>query len=81
LPESANGDDSIAERTGDGLIDSKDNEMIEEIDGELANVIEDFLHAVEIEVAKRIGKHTLPQYRLNPFLVALCRPRGPAQVS
>jgi hypothetical protein len=70
----------IAERTGNGLIDSKDKEMIEEMDGELATVIEDFLRAVEIE-ATRIGKHTLPQYRLRPFSVALCRGRVPAQVS
>jgi hypothetical protein len=71
----------IAERTGNGLIGSKDKEMIEEMDGELANVIEDFLRAVEIEAAKRIGKHALPQYRLSPVSVALCRPRVPAQVS
>jgi hypothetical protein len=70
----------IAERTGNGLLDSKEMEMMEEMDGELATVIEDFLRAVEIE-ATRIGKHTLPQYRLRPFSVALCRGRVPAQVS
>jgi len=49
----------IAERTGDALVYSKDKEMMEEIDGELANVIEDFLRAVDVEalrLAKRIGK-------------------------
>jgi len=49
----------IAERTGDALVYSKDKEMMEEIDGELANVIEDFLRAVDVEalrLTKRIGK-------------------------
>jgi hypothetical protein len=52
----------IAERTGDALIYSRDKEMMDEMDGELANVIEDFLRAVDVEalrLAKRIGKHTL----------------------
>ena len=38
----------IAERTGDALIRSKGKEMMEEMAGKLANVIEDFLHAVEV---------------------------------
>jgi len=41
---------------------------------ELANVIEDFLPAVDVEtlrLAKRIGKHTLSQYRVSPVSVAL----------
>jgi hypothetical protein len=74
----------IAERTGDALVYSKDKEMMEEMDGELANVIEDFLRAVDVEalrLAKRIGKHTLSQYHASPFSVALRRARVPAQVS
>ncbi len=66
----------IAERTGDALVYSKDNETFEEMDGELANVIEDFLRAVDVEalrLAKRSGKHSLPQYSVGPFSVALCR--------
>jgi len=72
----------IAERTGDALIIWKDKEMMENLGGELENVIEDFLRAVDVEalrLAKRIGKHTLSQYRVSPFSVALCRARAPAQ--
>jgi len=74
----------IAERTGNALIYSKDKEMMEELDGELANVIEDFMRAVNVEAlrhAKRFGKYTLSQYRVSPFSVALCRARAPAQAS
>ena len=49
----------IAERTGDALVYSKDKEMIERMDEELANVIEDFLRAVNVDalrLTKRIGK-------------------------
>ena len=66
----------IAERTGDALIYSKDKEMLEEMDRELANVIEDFLRGVDVEVlrlAKRNGKHSLSQYCAGPFSVAFCR--------
>jgi len=72
----------IVERTGDALIRSKDKEMMEEMAEELANVIKDFLSAVDVEalcVAKRIGKHTLSQYRVDPFSVALCRARASTQ--
>ena len=65
-----------AERTGDALICSKDKEVFEEMDRELANVIEDFLRAVNVEalrLAKRSGKHALPQYSVGPFSVAFCR--------
>jgi len=54
----------IAERTGDALIRSKDKDTMEEMAGELANIIEDFLRAVEVEtlrLAKRSGKHSLSQ--------------------
>jgi hypothetical protein len=69
----------IAERTGDALIYSKDKEMMEEMGEELANVIEDFLRAVDVEalrLAQRIGKHTFSQYGVSPFSVALCRARA-----
>jgi hypothetical protein len=75
---------TIAERTGDALIYSKDKEMMDEMDEALANVIEDFLRAVDVEalrLAKRIGKYTLPQYCVSPFLVSLCRARAPAQAA
>ena len=51
----------IAERARDAVIYSKDKEMLEEMDRELANVIEDFLRAVNVEAlcsAKRSGKHS-----------------------
>jgi len=66
----------IAERTGDALIYSKDKEMIEAMDGELANVIEDFTRAVNVEalrLAKRGGKHSLFQLRASPLSVVSCR--------
>jgi len=72
----------IAERTGDALIRSKDKEMMEKLAEELANVIEDFLCAVDVEtlrLAKRIGKHTLSQYRVGLFSVAFCRARASTQ--
>ena len=69
----------IAERTGDALINSKDKEKFEEMDSELANVIEDFLRAVDVEalrLAKRSGKHSLPRYGVARFLLALYRASG-----
>ena len=72
----------IAERTGDALIYSKDKERFEEIDRELANVIEDFLRAVNVEalrLAKRSGKRSLSQYSADPFSVALRRARASTQ--
>jgi len=74
----------IAERAGEALLHSKDKEMMEKMGEELANVIEDFLRAVDVEalrLVKGIGKHTLSQYRVSPSLVALCRARAPAQAS
>ena len=72
----------IAERAGDALIHSKDKEMIEEMDGELAKVIEDFLRAVDVEalrMAKRAGKYSLSQYSVRTFSVASCRSRDSTQ--
>jgi len=66
----------IAGRTGDALLYSEDKEMVDAMDAELANIIEDFTRAVHVEtlgLAERIGKHTLPQYRVSQFSVALCR--------
>jgi len=64
----------IAERTGDALVRSKGKEVMEKMSEELANVIEDFLRAVDVEalrLVKGIGKHTLSQYRVSQFSVAL----------
>jgi len=66
----------IAERTGDALIYSKDKEMMEEMDEELANVIEDFLRAVEVEalrLAKRSGESSFSQHTAGTFSVVPCR--------
>jgi len=74
----------IAERTGDALIVWKDKEMMEKLGGELANVIEDFLRAVDVEalrLVKGIGKYTLSRYCVGQFSIALCRARDPAQAS
>ena len=49
----------IAERAGDALLSSKDKDMMEKMDEELANVIEDFMRAVNVEalrLTRRIGK-------------------------
>jgi hypothetical protein len=51
-----------AERAGDALNYSKDKEVMDKMGEELANVIEDFLRAVDVEalrLVKGIGKHTL----------------------
>ena len=56
---------TIAERTEDALVYSKDKEMLEEMDGELANAIEEFMVTVDVQalrLTKRNGKHSLPQY-------------------
>ena len=48
--------------------------MMEKMSEELANVIEDFLRAVDVEalrLVKGIGKHTLSQYRVSQLSVAL----------
>ena len=64
----------VAERTKDGLINSKDNETIETMDGELTKIIEDFDRAVNVEAlrqSKDIGKHSLHQpARSSPSLVS-----------
>ena len=74
----------IAERAGDALIYSKDKEMLEEMDRDLANVIEDFLRAVDVEalcLAKITGKHSSSQYSASPFSVALCRAKASTQAA
>ena len=63
----------IVERTGDALIDSRDKEMMEAMDGDLANVIGDFERAVNVRLAKRNGKHSLSQYSVGPFSVVSSR--------
>jgi len=62
----------IAERAGDAFIYSKEKVMMEEMDGELAKVIEDFMRAVDVEalrLAIRIGKHLLSQSSVGPSSV------------
>lgn len=52
----------IAERAKDGIINSKDKEMIDKMGDELTKIIEDFMRAVDIEalcLAKKNGKHSL----------------------
>jgi len=52
----------IAERPKVGFISSEVTEMIEEMDGELTKVIEDFMRTVDVEAlysAKMSGKHLL----------------------
>ena len=44
----------IAERARDVFIDSKDTEALQKLDGELANVIEDFLRAVDVETLRGV---------------------------
>ena len=63
----------IAERTG---ASSKDKDRIKELVEELGNVTKPFLNAVDFDalrLARRIGKHSLPQYSARPLLIALCR--------
>jgi len=51
---------------------------IEEMDGELSKVIEDFMRAVDVEafrLAKKSGKYSLSQFGDNAFLVTSCRPK------
>ena len=47
----------VAERTGAALFSSKDKDRIKELDEELANVIKDFLNAVDVE-ALRLDRTT-----------------------
>ena len=69
----------IADRAGDALIHSRDKETMEEMGEELANVIKDFLSAVDVEalrLVKGIGKHTLSQYCVGPFLVPVVQSKS-----
>ena len=54
----------VAERMKHGLVNPKEKEMIEKMGGELTDVIEDFMLAVDVEAlcsAKKSGKSTLSQ--------------------
>ena len=67
----------VAERTMDGIIYSK-NKEIEEMDGELTTVIEDFTRAVDVEtlrLAKKNGKHLSSQPCGTSFSVVPSRAR------
>ena len=51
-------------------------EAIEGMDGELTKVIEEFVHAVEVEAlrfAKRSGRHLLSRSGNGPFSLTSCR--------
>ena len=73
----------IAERAGDALLSSKDKDTMDEMNEELANVIEDFTRAVDVEalrLTKRIGKrHCLNM--VSPYSVTSCRARASAQAA
>ncbi len=74
----------IAERTGAALFSSKDKDRIRELDEELANVIKHFLNAMDVEalrLARTMGKHSLSEYSVRPFLIALCRARVSTQAA
>ena len=63
----------IAERMVGGLVRP---EKIEEMNRELAKVIEDFGHAMNVEtlyLAKKNGKHSISRFDNVSFSVALCR--------
>jgi len=54
------------------------SEAIEEINGELTKVIEEFEHAVDVETlrfAKKSGKHALSQSGDSAVSVTSCRPK------
>ena len=53
----------VAGRMKGGLMNPKNNEMIEKMAGELADVIEEFMRAVDVEtlcLAKENGEHHCP---------------------
>ena len=65
----------------DGLVHSKVKEMVEKMDGELTDVIEDFLRAVDVEalyLAKKNGKPILFRPGNSPFSIVPCRARTSA---
>ena len=50
----------VVGRMKGGLVSAKDNEMIEKMAGELADVIEEFMRAVDVETLRRVqenGEH------------------------
>ncbi len=50
---------------------------IEGMDGELTKVIEEFVHAVEVEAlrfAKRSGRHLISRSGDSPYSLTSCRP-------
>ena len=74
----------IAERTVEGLIFSRDKEMVEKMNGELSKVIEDFKRAVDVEalrLAKKTGEHSLSQSDDGSFSVVSCRAKAFAQAA
>ena len=71
----------IAERTKDGLINSRVKEVLEKMDRELTKVIEDFLRAVDVEAlyqAKKTGKYPSFQYGNSSSSFSIASYRGGA---
>ncbi len=74
----------IAERTGVALFSSKDKDSMKEMDEELAIVIKDFLNALNAKAlhrARRLGRHSLSQYSVCPYSIALCRAQPSTQAA
>ena len=66
----------IAERTVDGFIYSKDQEVIDEMNGELTKVVNDFMRVADVEVlrlAKKSGKCPLFRSGKSASSVISCR--------
>ena len=54
----------VTVRIKDSLVNPKDNEMIEKMAGELADVIEDFMRAVNAETL-RLAQESSERHSLN----------------
>ena len=55
----------VAERSKDGMINMKIKETIDKMDGELTDVIEDFMRAVDVEalgIAKKSGMRSFSEF-------------------
>ena len=71
----------IAVRMVDGLVYSKEKKRIDEMDGELTKIVNDFTRAVDVEtlrLAKKSGKRSLSQSGDGGFSVVSCRARAVA---
>src|SRR5258708_18910051 len=74
----------IAVRMVDGLVYSKEKKRIDEMDGELTKIVNDFTRAVDVEtlrLAKKSGTHSLFQSGDGAFSVVSRRARRAAWVA